>query len=41
MVKDEYQNHGIGTEHLEHLSSIARKQGLLAYQLKHSKITGL
>jgi acyl-CoA hydrolase/GNAT superfamily N-acetyltransferase len=31
MVKDEYQNQGIGTELLTHLTFIARKQGLLGF----------
>ncbi len=31
MVKDEYQNQGIGTELLEHLTYIAKKQGLLGF----------
>ena len=31
VVKDEYQNQGIGTELLEHLTRTARRQGLLAF----------
>jgi len=31
MVKDEYQNKGIGTELLAHLTYIAKKQGLLGF----------
>jgi ribosomal protein S18 acetylase RimI-like enzyme len=31
MVKDEYQNQGIGTELLAHLTYIAMKQGLLGF----------
>ncbi|MBP8744529.1 MAG: GNAT family N-acetyltransferase [Syntrophorhabdus sp.] len=41
MVKDEYQNQGIGTELLEHLTIIARKQGLLGFSaevLKENRI---
>lgn len=41
MVKDEYQNQGIGTELLEHLTFIARKQGLLGFSaevLKENRV---
>lgn len=41
MVKDEYQNQGIGTELLEQLTFIARKQGLLGFSaevLKENRV---
>jgi Acetyltransferase (GNAT) family. len=41
VVSDEYQNKGIGTELLAHLSYIAKKQGLLGFSaevLKENRV---